>query len=76
MPHITEDGRCSWCGWGGPDWDECEALSWHWDTTPEDVYAYRWRLHLEAHKGEMPLPTAEEVLAEARAVLWLSGPVR
>lgn len=25
MAHITEDGRCSHCGWPGPDWDEAEA---------------------------------------------------
>lgn len=73
MAHITEDGRCSHCGWGGPDWDEVDVLAWHWGERPEDVYWQQWRYHLEAHRDEPPLLILEGVLAEVRAVLWLSS---
>ena len=74
--HIDEDGRCSWCGWPGPDWEECDVLAWHWGASCEDVYWERWRQHLEGHvRHREPLPELDAacVLREAQAILWLAG---
>ena len=74
---MTEDNRCSWCGWAGPDWSECEALSWHWGASVEEVYWSQWRQHLEGHarsgRGRPPELETDGVMREVRTLLWLEA---
>ena len=79
MPHIDEDGRCSWCGWE-PDESYLQWVAHYRLGDYESAWREEWALHMRKHQhGLLPRPRelqAEHVLAEAWAILWLARDAR